>query len=131
MKQVTKPVPPGDALDALLGGFFKAEMPAEWPAFRAPAASTRRLRFPPERSAARPSGRRGAMWSRLALAASVALLVLAAWLMPGPTSGPAGRGLPTIGPGSATHSIDQTPPPPAHDKDVFPPGMPVIGEEMK
>src|SRR5262245_18237475 len=89
MNRVVQPVPPDEALDALLGAFFKAEVPATWPAFQPP-----RPRVLPFRPAEPPRKRRGFfLGSRVALAASVALLLLAAWLMPrGPlaTTGPKG-----------------------------------------
>jgi hypothetical protein len=88
MKRVVQQTPetPGENLDALLGAFFRAELPKPWPAMR-PLARR-------ERPAAR--------WnSRLALAAAIALLLLGAWLMPRPASLP-GSGsrsgsLPAIG----------------------------------
>ncbi len=60
-----------DELDRLLGGFFRAEMPHPWPAFRRPAKAT-----------ARPS-----RWfrarSHIALAATVALLILGSLVFTG------------------------------------------------
>lgn len=88
MNRVAHPVPPDEeALDALLGAFFKAEMPATWPAFQAP-----RPRVLPFRPPAPGRKRRGFfLSSRVVLAASVALLLLAAWLMPrGPLGSPGG-----------------------------------------
>jgi hypothetical protein len=80
--------PPGDDLDVLLGSFFKAEMPAPWPPFQAPASS-RTLplngRLAPRRSMPL-NGRTGArhlFGSRGALAASVGLLMLAGLLLGG------------------------------------------------
>jgi hypothetical protein len=62
-------------LDALLADFFRAEMPAPWPAFRAPARRTRPT------LAVRPT------WtSRLALVAAVTLLLLGAWMLPRPAA---------------------------------------------
>jgi hypothetical protein len=58
---------PPENLDGLLRAFFQAEMPASWPAPELPAESFRR---PP-----RPAARWAMTRSRLALAASVALLV--------------------------------------------------------
>jgi hypothetical protein len=92
-----QPVPQGD-LDALLGAFFKAQVPAPWPAFRAPA-KTRLL--PPW---SEPDSRARPAWgSRLALAAAVALLLAGAWLWPRPpaTSG-GGPGAFSTLPGSGT-----------------------------
>jgi hypothetical protein len=61
-----------DDLDELLRSFFRAEMPAPWPTMKAPASA--------ERASAGPS-----WWSRsrsrLALAASIALLALASLWM--------------------------------------------------
>jgi len=88
---------PGDNLDALLGAFFKSEKPAPWPAFRPPVQQ----RILPER----PNRRiRWSFGSRVALAASVGLLVLGTWLLPSPVNGPNGKQpstLPTIGGGTA------------------------------
>src|SRR5262245_3760292 len=80
MNRVVQPVGPSEeGLDALLGAFFRSEMPSPWPAFETPRARTL-----PFRPALAPRKRRGyfAGASRLALVASVALLLLAAWLMP-------------------------------------------------
>ena len=91
------PRPPED-LDALLRAFFQAQMPQPWPApppsgtaLRPAASNGVTLPFrAPERPASRPTGpalykpTRG--WSlfrtRLALAASVALLALGAFCLP-------------------------------------------------
>jgi hypothetical protein len=74
---VDKPDLPGGDIDALLGAYFKAELPKPWPAFQPP----RRSRILPVRPAQpRP---RFAVGSRLALAASVALLLLCGWLLSG------------------------------------------------
>jgi len=69
-------VPSGDDLDALLGAFYKAQMPTPWPAFPPPAR--------PRTLPLRPQARRPwpVVASRLALAASVALLLLGFWLLP-------------------------------------------------
>jgi hypothetical protein len=91
-----QPVPPGD-LDALLAAFFRAQLPAPWPAFRAPAKT--RLQPPVP-----PGSRRLPAWgSRLALAAAVALLLAGAWLWPRPPamSGGGPAAFPTL-PGSGT-----------------------------
>jgi hypothetical protein len=95
---VTKPVSPGDeeALDALLGAYFKAELPDPWPALRPPKREEV-LPFPGPRASA-PSFRLG---SRLALAASVGLLFVGAWLLGGNLSAPVIRPLPAVGPGKA------------------------------
>jgi len=76
MKRVVEqPVSPGGNIDALLGAFYKGEMPEPWPAFQ-----------PPRRQSVLPFGRaksrpRFALGSRLALAASVLLLLLGGWLL--------------------------------------------------
>lgn len=86
----------GEPLDALLGAFFRTEMPSPWPAFRRPARS--RLSFDQAQASRRP-----AYAGRLALAASVGLLFVGSWLLPPVTSrAPRGESLPTIGPASAT-----------------------------
>jgi hypothetical protein len=76
-RMVDRSVPQGDDIDALLGAFYKAQMPRKWPPFQAPPRSrTLSLRPATPRS-------RFAIGSRFALAASVALLLLAAWLLAG------------------------------------------------
>jgi hypothetical protein len=88
---------PGDDLDALLTAFFRKEMPANWPAFQPPSSRTGPLASPaapPARSSRTEQGsssgtrrswpRSRPLWSsRLALAASVALLVAGALSAPG------------------------------------------------
>src|SRR5438094_7738564 len=71
------PVPPDDALDAQLGEFFRKEMPNPWPPFRQPAL-VQTIPFHPVRRPARWLAFR----SRLALAASVALLLIGGMLLP-------------------------------------------------
>jgi hypothetical protein len=61
---------PGDNLDNLLRAYFQAEMPNPWPSLEAPP---RRLRVASPRPAAKSGG--SLLRSRLALAASIALLV--------------------------------------------------------
>ncbi len=69
-------VPPDDEIDGLLRAFFRAEVPNPWPALKAPAA--------PQTTPVPPAPPRRALWrSRLALAASVALLALGSLLWPG------------------------------------------------
>ncbi len=86
----------GEPLDALLGAFFRTEMPSPWPALRRPARS--RLSFDHAQVSRRP-----AYAGRLALAASVGLLFVGSWLLPPVTSrAPRGESLPTLGPASAT-----------------------------
>jgi len=122
MNRMAHPVPPGEeALDALLGAFFKAEMPATWPAFQPP------LRVLPFRPAAQAGKRRGFfLSSRVVLAASVALLLLAAWLMPrGPLSD---SGSTKINPGQpAAYDPKKGPVIP----ELLPPGLPSLEEGQK
>jgi hypothetical protein len=89
--------PAGEPLDALLGAFFRAEMPSPWPAFHRPART--RLSFDQARAARRP-----AYAGRLALAASVGLLFVGSWLLPSVVAprAPRGESLPTLGPASAS-----------------------------
>jgi hypothetical protein len=83
-------VPPDDEIDGLLRAFFRAEVPHPWPAMKAPAA-------PP------PAPARPALWrSRLALAASVALLALGSLFLPGKAPRePQPPARPSISPGEA------------------------------
>jgi hypothetical protein len=75
-----QPVLPDDEVDAQLRAFFQGEMPNPWPAFQPPQArSQARLRpFP----APQPK-RRLLLRSRLALAASVGLLIFSGLMLPG------------------------------------------------
>lgn len=90
-------IPPGDDLDVLLGTFFKGEMQAPWPAFKPPVRA-RTLPLPANRPA---SPNRFAFGSRFSLVASVALLLLAAWLLSGKFTAPDGTPLPGLNPGTA------------------------------
>jgi hypothetical protein len=81
MNRMVNPVPPGDDLDALLGAFFKKEVPRPWPAFQPPRPK-RVLPFRPAAPRPRFFG------SRLALAAAVALLLLGGWLLSGTLATP-------------------------------------------
>ena len=88
MKRVeNSTVSPGEDIDALLGAFFKGEMPDPWPAFQPPR---RTLPFRPAEKKTPPP--RFVISSRMALAAAVALLTLCGWLLSGslgrPTAGP-------------------------------------------
>ncbi len=89
----------GDDLDNLLRAFFQAEMPNPWPAVEVPA---RRLQLAAPEEAPAPS-RHSSLWrSRLALAASVALLVSGTlFLSSDRRETGANGGGPTIGPGKA------------------------------
>jgi hypothetical protein len=94
------PVPfsPSEDLDVLLVTFFKGEMPASWPAFQPPAA-VRTLSLQDHRSALPP---RPLIGSRLALAASVGVLLLGGWMLNGRLTTPPGTTLPTLrNPGTA------------------------------
>ena len=73
-------------LDAALADYFRSEMPHPWPAAPAPAAPAPARRDPARRA-------------RYTLAASVAALAGACWLLsngPGPAAGPGAR--PAAGP---------------------------------
>ena len=98
--------PEGGEVDQLLRAFYRAEMPNPWPSFQAPAEAPMVLPFPA------PPVRR-ALWtsSRLALAASIAVLAGGVWLLSGAfstdtakernfshTDGTAGKALPLKGP---------------------------------
>jgi len=84
MKRVVdNPVSPGGDIDALLGAFFKGEMPGRWPAFQPPP---RRRALPFRGARPRP---RFALGSRLALVAAMLLLMLSGWLLSGKFPGPA------------------------------------------
>jgi len=113
--------PPEEALDALLRDYFKSQMPSSWPAWRPPAVPAR-LRFVPPPTRKQTPRRPLLAWSRVALAAGIALLFLAAWLLPGRMS-PSGDGLPKVGPGTAENVISPTKgPPPSED------GLPEVEE---
>jgi hypothetical protein len=68
------PVSPGEDLDGLLRAFYQAQLPHPWPDFKAPAAggapSARLRRF-------------ARLRSRLALAASVAILIAGSFILSG------------------------------------------------
>jgi hypothetical protein len=68
-----------DAYEELLRAFFRAEMPDPWPAFERP--QPRILLFPRPQLASR--GRFAGIKSRLALAASVVILLVSSWLLAG------------------------------------------------
>jgi hypothetical protein len=92
-----QPTSPGDDLDALLRAYFRAEMPAPWPAFRTPAEA-RALPFRGRATAALPP------WAgRAALIAASLLLLAGMAVMPRPNiSGRDHAGaLPTLGAPSA------------------------------
>jgi hypothetical protein len=70
-----------DDLDALLRSFFKAELPDPWPSLEAPVPR-------PSSCLAQPPQRPSLGHSRLALAASIALLVLGSLFLLGKTQPP-------------------------------------------
>jgi hypothetical protein len=82
MKRVPEPTTsPGDDLDALLRAYFRAQMPAPWPAFRAPG----KARLLPFRGRAQGAS---APWVGRAVLVAASLFLLAAMaLMPRPTGG--------------------------------------------
>jgi len=80
-------VSPGGDLDALLGAYFKGKLPRSWPAFQPPRPQP--LRSLPLKPAKRRP--RFAFGSRLALAASVFVLLLCGWLLADKFPGPAFR----------------------------------------
>jgi hypothetical protein len=86
-------VPPEDEIDRLLRAFYRAEVPHPWPAWKAPDG--------PQTSPAPPAPWRKSLWrSRLALAASVALLALGSLLLSGKAPRES-KALPSVGPGAA------------------------------
>jgi hypothetical protein len=103
-----------DGLDNLLKSFYRAQMPDPWPAMEAPAE--RRVFLA---TFAPPRRRQSLLRSRLALAASLALLVGGSWwLLQGskPTAGSAPATVeagPGIGAASA-NGADRNPPMPVH-----------------
>lgn len=106
---------PGEDVDAVLGAFFQAQMPSPFPAFQPPTPRTLPLR---------PSAFTGMTMhtSRLVLAASVALLVLACWLFPGAGQLPSdGVTLPGAGPGTASKNGVLAPLPTRDKGDIAPP----------
>jgi hypothetical protein len=67
---------PGDDIDGLLRSFFRSEMPDPWPAVTVPEEAPTVLR--------RPMPAHSSLFrSRLALAASVALLLVGPWMLSG------------------------------------------------
>jgi len=109
-RDLNRPEPQGDPLDALLGAYFKAEMPAPWPAFQPPARTRTFLASPlPQRFHA----------GRLALAASVGLLFVGSWLLPTRMLPRSGRPetVPILGPGTSRPGllpVDLQPEKPGH-----------------
>ena len=99
MKFVEPPVSRTDDLDDLLRSYFQAEMPSPWPA----------LKLPEERTVLPLAPRQVRTWSplrsRLALAASVGLLLTGALLFSGP---PQPRD-PTGAPADGGHNLASKP----------------------
>jgi len=86
---------PGDDLDGLLTAFFRSEMPSPWPGAPEPEEAEVIVRPMPRA--------RNPIWgSRLALAASVAILLAGGWLLSGSFSDtPGGANPPRMSPTSA------------------------------
>jgi hypothetical protein len=81
---------PGDDLDGLLTAFFRSELPSPWPGAPEPEEAEVIVR-------PMPRARRPIWGSRLALAASVALLLAGGWMLSGSFSDtPGGSGSPKI-----------------------------------
>jgi len=104
MLTLRNPGLPPEEVDTLLRSFFRAEMPDPWPVLKAPAEEPFR---PERRSTSRWTGLR----SRVALAASITLLMLGSWCFSARTpdyslptqdlSGPSGTGSNVPLPGKA------------------------------
>jgi hypothetical protein len=114
-REVSTTTSSGDDLDQLLGAFFRSELPDPWPGFQPSLSRTLAVTpRPPSLSEPAlepaplvlPSTARAlahGLWlSRLALAASLALLVAGLWLLGG-LALPGDGSLPALRPGSATH----------------------------
>jgi hypothetical protein len=97
----------GDGLDRLLRAFFRAELPDPWPAFEAPADE------PPALLPLRPAGRASLFRSRLALAASVALLLAGPWMLAG-RFGHERHAAPGVGPFDGNARREKLPDPRPH-----------------
>jgi hypothetical protein len=91
------PSPQGDELDRLVTAYFRAEMPANWPAAPSVSGGSRHPARPDGHPARPDNGRAAdpASKSRWALAASVAILIGGCWYL----SGLATDGRPKKGPG--------------------------------
>lgn len=101
--------PPADELESLLRSYFRAEMPDPWPAPPLVAAAAS--------APAAPRDGRGPQRSRLALAASVALLIGGSMLLPGRTPArPSPEKSPTMSPGTADRGIQPDAPVPVKNK---------------
>jgi hypothetical protein len=83
MNRLDHKTEPLDSLDGLLGAYFRSEMPEPWPAFTRRSPTT----VLPPKPESKPTSW-WAMYSRLALALSVLVLLGGAWMLSG-MSGPA------------------------------------------
>jgi hypothetical protein len=99
---------PGDDLDDLMTAFFRSEMPSPWPGAPEPEEAEVIVRR-------RPPTRKPVWGSRLALAASVALLLAGGWRLSGSFQEPPNGGGPIGGVG-----------PPSALKEKFPKFVPSI-----
>jgi hypothetical protein len=95
-----------DDLDRRLGAFFRGEVPTPWPTLRAPV----RTPAPVRGTGTLPAG-------RLALAASVAVLLVGGWLLSGRLPGPPTAG--SLDNGTATVPMDLRP---GDNHPMVPPG---------
>jgi len=120
-REVSQPGTAGDDLDQLLGAYFRAEMPDPWPAVPTPPVRELLLSQPLRRSVWRLPLTR----SRLALAASVALLLGSLLLLGGiPQGSVAGKAGPVgLSPGEATRLPLPLPLPPSEDDK---PPLPIL-----
>jgi hypothetical protein len=73
-----QPNVPGDEVDRLLGAYFRAQMPAKWPAAPSPSNGLNPSAGPDSARRTDPATK-----SRWALAASVALLIGSCWYLSG------------------------------------------------
>lgn len=88
-------------LDVLLRNFFRSEMPDPWPELKAPVE----VKFPPARSTPR---RWSSIRGKLALAASVAVLMVGSWCLSGGTPDYSQGPEPSLGdPGQANNRFLQ------------------------
>jgi len=104
----------GDDLDGLLRDFFRAEMPHPWPELKLPGAARNgfHAKRPAEPPATLPLTPHRRPWAvvgpRLALAASVGLLLVCSWFLPG-QSDQSKPNLPGTGPNLNNSGADPRP----------------------